>query len=38
MRFILGPAVHVEQTTGAEQFEAERRRLQDVMMSLVEQK
>ena len=33
-----GPPIHVEQTTDAEQFEAERLRFQDAMMSLVEQK
>ena len=38
VRFILGPALHLEPTTDAEQFEAERLRLQDVMTSLVEQK
>lgn len=38
VRFILGAALHVEQTTDAEQFEAERLRLQDAIMSLVEQK
>jgi lysophospholipid acyltransferase (LPLAT)-like uncharacterized protein len=37
VRFILGPVVHVTQTTDAEQFESERGRLQGVMMSLVEQ-
>jgi lysophospholipid acyltransferase (LPLAT)-like uncharacterized protein len=38
VRFILGTALHLEPTTDAEQFEAERLRLQDVMTSLVEQK
>jgi lysophospholipid acyltransferase (LPLAT)-like uncharacterized protein len=38
MRFILGAALRVEQTTGAEQFEAERLRLENAMMSLVDQK
>jgi lysophospholipid acyltransferase (LPLAT)-like uncharacterized protein len=38
LRFILGPALRVEQTSDTEQFEAERLRLQDVMLSLVEQK
>lgn len=37
VRFILGAALRVEQTTGAEQFEAERLRLENAMMSLVEQ-
>jgi lysophospholipid acyltransferase (LPLAT)-like uncharacterized protein len=37
VRFILGPVVHVAQTTNAEQLESERGRLQGVMMSLVEQ-
>lgn len=38
MRFIVGAALHVEQTTGAEQFEAERLRLENAMMCLVDQK
>jgi lysophospholipid acyltransferase (LPLAT)-like uncharacterized protein len=38
VRFILGAALRVEQTTDAERFEAERLRLQDAMMSVVEQK
>jgi len=38
VRFIIGPAVHVDPATDAEQFEANRLRLQDVMLSLVEQK
>jgi lysophospholipid acyltransferase (LPLAT)-like uncharacterized protein len=38
VRFILGAAIRVEQTPDAEQFEAERLRLQDAMMRLVEQK
>jgi lysophospholipid acyltransferase (LPLAT)-like uncharacterized protein len=38
LRFILGAALHVEPTAEAVQFEASRLRLQDVMMSLVEQK
>jgi hypothetical protein len=38
LRFIVGAAFHVESTTGPEQFEAERLRLQGAMMSLVEQK
>jgi len=38
LRFILGAALHVEPTAEAEQFEAARLRLQDVMLSLVEQK
>jgi lysophospholipid acyltransferase (LPLAT)-like uncharacterized protein len=38
VRFILGAALRVEQTAEAEQFEAERLRLQEAMMSLVEQK
>ena len=38
MRFILGPALRVEPTRDAEQFEKERLHLQDVMRSLVEQK
>jgi lysophospholipid acyltransferase (LPLAT)-like uncharacterized protein len=38
VRIILGAPVVVKRTTGAEQFEAERRRVQDVMMSVVEQK
>jgi lysophospholipid acyltransferase (LPLAT)-like uncharacterized protein len=37
LRFILGAALHVEQTTGAQQFETERVRLENAMMSLVEQ-
>jgi lysophospholipid acyltransferase (LPLAT)-like uncharacterized protein len=37
VRFILGASLRVEQTTGAEQFEAERLRLENAMMSLVEQ-
>jgi lysophospholipid acyltransferase (LPLAT)-like uncharacterized protein len=38
VRFILGAALRVEQTTDAEQFEAERLRLEDAMMSVVEKK
>jgi lysophospholipid acyltransferase (LPLAT)-like uncharacterized protein len=38
LRFIVGAAVQVEPTTDAEQFEADRLRLQNGMMSLVEQK
>jgi lysophospholipid acyltransferase (LPLAT)-like uncharacterized protein len=38
LRFILGAAFRVEKTADAEQFEAERLRLQEAMMSLVEQK
>jgi lysophospholipid acyltransferase (LPLAT)-like uncharacterized protein len=38
VRFILGAPVHVERTTEAEQFDAERLRLQEAMMSLVEEK
>jgi len=38
VRFILGAALRVEQTMDAERFEAERIRLQDAMMSVVEQK
>jgi lysophospholipid acyltransferase (LPLAT)-like uncharacterized protein len=38
VRFILGAAFRPEQTTDAEQFDAERFRLQEAMMSLVEQK
>jgi lysophospholipid acyltransferase (LPLAT)-like uncharacterized protein len=38
LRFILGAPFLAEQTTGAEQFEAERLRLENAMMSLVEQK
>ena len=38
VRFILGAAFRVEQTPDAEQFEAERLRLEDAMMSLVEQR
>jgi lysophospholipid acyltransferase (LPLAT)-like uncharacterized protein len=38
VRFILGPAIRVEPAVEPEQFEAARLRLQDVMMSLVEQK
>ena len=37
VRFILGAALHVETTTDAEQFQAEQLRLQEAMMSLVEQ-
>jgi lysophospholipid acyltransferase (LPLAT)-like uncharacterized protein len=37
LRAILGPPVYVPPIAGAEQFEAERVRLQDAMMSLVEQ-
>jgi lysophospholipid acyltransferase (LPLAT)-like uncharacterized protein len=38
VRIIFGAPVHLERTTGAEQFETERLRLQDAMVSLVEQK
>jgi lysophospholipid acyltransferase (LPLAT)-like uncharacterized protein len=38
VRIIFGAPVHVERTTGAEQFETERLRLQDAMMCVVEQK
>jgi len=38
LRFIVGAAFHVKQTTTAEQFEAERLRLENAMMNLVEQK
>jgi lysophospholipid acyltransferase (LPLAT)-like uncharacterized protein len=38
VRAIFGPPIHVQRTTGAEEFEKERVRLQDAMMSLVEQK
>ena len=38
LRAIFGAPVYVESTTDAEQFEAERRRLQNAMMSLVEEK
>lgn len=38
LRFIVGPAVQVEPTRDAEGFEAERLRLQNVMVSLVEQR
>jgi lysophospholipid acyltransferase (LPLAT)-like uncharacterized protein len=38
VRFILGAAFRVAQTADAEQFEAERLRLEEAMMSLVEQK
>jgi lysophospholipid acyltransferase (LPLAT)-like uncharacterized protein len=38
VRFILGAAFHVKPTTDAEQFQAEQLRLQEAMMSLVEQK
>jgi lysophospholipid acyltransferase (LPLAT)-like uncharacterized protein len=38
LRFILGAPFRVEQTTEPEQFEAERLRLQDAMLSLVEQR
>jgi lysophospholipid acyltransferase (LPLAT)-like uncharacterized protein len=38
VRFILGAAFRVEPTADAEQFEAERLRLEEAMMSLVEQK
>ena len=38
VRIIFGAPLHVERTTGAEQFEAERLRLQNAMMSVVEQK
>jgi lysophospholipid acyltransferase (LPLAT)-like uncharacterized protein len=38
VRFILGAPVHVQETTSPEQFEQERLRLQNAMMSVVEQK
>jgi lysophospholipid acyltransferase (LPLAT)-like uncharacterized protein len=38
VRFIIGPPHHVEATETPEQFEAERVRLQDAMMSLVERR
>lgn len=38
VRAIFGAPIHVNRTTGAEEFEQERLRLQDAMMSLVEQK
>lgn len=38
VRFIIGPPLQVEPPTDAEQFETERRRLQNVMTNLVEQK
>lgn len=38
VRAIFGPPIHVKRTTGAEEFEQERLRLQDAMMGLVEQK
>ena len=38
VRFILGAAFRVESTADTEQFEAERLRLEEAMMSLVEQK
>ncbi len=38
VRTIFGAPVHVKRTTDAEEFERERLRLQDAMMSLVEQK
>ena len=38
LRAIFGAPIHVEPTTDAEQFEAERLRLQNAMMSLVEEK
>ena len=38
LRAIFGAPIHVESTTDTEQFEAERLRLQNAMMSLVEEK
>lgn len=38
VRIIFGPLQHVARTTGAEEFEAERLRLQNAMMGVVEQK
>jgi lysophospholipid acyltransferase (LPLAT)-like uncharacterized protein len=38
VRAIFGPPIQVKRTTGAEEFEKERLRLQDALMSLVEQK
>jgi len=38
VRVIFGAPLHVKQTTGAQQFEIERLRVQDAMMSVVEQK
>jgi lysophospholipid acyltransferase (LPLAT)-like uncharacterized protein len=38
VRFILGAPVHVRGSTSPEQFEQERLRLQNAMMSVVEQK